>query len=222
MFEQFLATGPSIQAVPFFLGEITEANFISAADLTTLVGMTGVGSVTNASVSWLKYNYKGKVTYLAKKPLRHNMTWEALDTRGLTKGTVQFTINGKLHVLKLPTGYAASPSSVYQISTGGSFNDLIYPIYNGVSKNAPQVTPYPKVASYLDADLGLFTNKTAVVSAPGGMTWCQELFNNNTGHMLRGYNDLDDAGTGQLLAGWQLGAGVTNNYAGWRPIIEEV
>lgn len=204
-----------------FLGEVAEADFISAAALTTLVGMGSAGSVTNANVTWLKFKYLGKTVYLAKKPLRHGMTWESMNALGITKGTTQFTIGGKAHTLRLPTGAAAEPASYGAIATGGSFNDLIYPIYGGVSLSQPEVQAYPRLASYTDADLQLSTSKGTVGGA-GMMTWCQELITGNGNHLVRGYNDADNAGTRQLLAGWYIALNGTQTYAGWRPIIEEV
>lgn len=204
-----------------FLGEVAEADFITTSALATLVGMQATGTVTNASVNWLKYNYNGKVVYLAKKVHRHAMTWEALNTLKLVFGDKQFTIGGKQYVLKLLKGYATPPITNYDVSTGGSFNDLIYPIYNGVAKNHPYVLAYsPKQAAYVDADLGLITNYLESSTVPGCLTWVQDARSDNAGHMVRGYNDADKAN--QLTAGWFVANGATQNYAGWRPLIEEV
>lgn len=219
MIELMLSTAPK-KSGAVFLGEVAEADFITASALTTLVGMQATGSVTNASVNWLKYNYNGKIVYLAKKVLRHAMTWESLNTKGLVFGNQQFTIGGKQYVLKLLKGYVDPPVSPYTISTGGSFNDLIYPIYNGVSKNHPYVQAYPKQAAYLDADLGFETTFTAVSNGLGTMTWVQDSYSPATHHMARGYNDSDKAN--QLTAGWYVANNTTQNYAGWRPLIEEV
>lgn len=204
-----------------FLGEVAEADFISAAALTTLVGMGSAGSVTNANVTWLKFKYLGKTVYLAKKALRHGMTWEAMNALGITKGQNQFTIAGKAHTLRLPTGAASEPAGYASIATAGSFNDLIYPIYGGVSLSQPEVQAYPRLAAYTDADLGLSTTKGSSGGA-GVMTWCQELVTGNNAHLVRGYNDADNAGNRQLLAGWYVALNGTQTYAGWRPIIEEV
>lgn len=204
-----------------FYGEVAEADFITVSALTALVGMGSVGSVTNANTTWLKYRYKGKTVYMPKKALRHGMTWEAMNALGITKGTTQFQINGKAHTLRLPTGAASEPAAYGTIATGGSFNDLMYPVYGGVSLNQPEVQAYPRWAAYTDAELGLSTNK-AQSGGAGVMTWCQELITGNGSHLVRGYNDADNAGNRQLLAGWYVALNGTQTYAGWRPIIEEV
>lgn len=220
MFELMLSTGKPVLPPTVFMGEVTGDDFITASALATLVGMQSTGTVTNVSPNWLKYSYKGKTVYLAKKPHRHGMTWEALNALKLIFGDKQFLINGKPHVLKLPSGYIPPVLTQYGASTGGSLNDLIYPVYAGVSKDTTQVKAYAQQAAYLDADLGLETTYTAVSGGNGTMTWVQESYGPNTHHMLRFYNDSDKAH--QLTAGWYLPNGQTANYAGWRPLIEEV
>lgn len=219
MYEMLLVSNKPKEAT-IFLGEVAGENFITATALATLVGMQSTGTVTNTSPAWLKYRYKGKTVYLAKKVHRHGMTWEALNALKIIFGDKQFMINGKAHVLKLPSGYIPPVNSQFTVSTGGSLNDLVYPIYAGVSKDAAPVKAYSKQASYLDADLGLETTYTAVSGGNGTMTWVQETYAPGTHHMLRCYNDSDKQY--QLIAGWYLPNGQTANYAGWRPLIEEV
>lgn len=204
-----------------FYGEVAEADFITVAALTALVGMGSVGSVTNANTTWLKYRYKGKTVYMPKKALRHGMTWEALNALGITKKQQQFTIGGKLHTLRIPTGAASEPASYGSIATAGEYNDLIYPVYGGVSLQQPEIQAYPRWAAYTDAELGLSTNK-AQSGGAGVMTWCQELNVGGNTHLVRGYNDADNSGNRQILAGWYVALNATQTYAGWRPIIEEV
>jgi len=204
-----------------YLGEVAGADFITYAALTTLVGMGSAGSVTFASDNWLKFKYKGKTVYLAKKPLRHQMGWEQMDALGITKGTQVFTIGGKNYTVRLPTGADSEPAAYGAVATGGSFNDLIYPIYGGVSLSQPEVQAYPRLAAFSDADLGLSTTKNGS-AVPGTLTWCQEFVVGGNARLVRGYNDADNAGNRQLLAGWYCAVNSTNIWAGWRPIIEEV
>lgn len=205
-----------------YYGEVAEADFISAAAFTTLVGMDSAGSVTNASVNWLKYRYKGKTVYMSKKALRHGMTWEQMNALGITKGTQQFTIGGKQYTVRLPTGAVAEPAAYASAATGGSFNDLIYPVYGGVSLNQAEIQAYPRWAAFTDLELGLGRTKTEAATGPGTMTWCQELVTGNNHHLVRGYNDADNEGIRQIVSGWYIALNGTQVYAGWRPIVEEV
>lgn len=205
-----------------YYGEVAEADFITAAAFTTLVGMGSIGSVTNGSVNWLKYRYKGKTVYMAKKALRHGMTWEQMNALGITKGTQQFTIGGKQYTVRLPTGYQSEPANHALAATGGSFNDLIYPVYGGVSLNQTEIQAYPRWAAFTDLELGLGRTKTEAAAGPGTLSWCQELTTSNNHHLVRGYNDADNEGVRQIVSGWYIALNGTQVYAGWRPIVEEV
>jgi N-acetylneuraminic acid mutarotase len=205
-----------------YYGEVLEADLISAPAFSALVGMSAIGSVTNASSNWLKYRYLGKTVYMSKKPLRHAMTWEQLDTLGLTKGQSTFTFGGKGYTVRLPTGAAAEPSYYNIVATGGSFNDLIYPVYGGVSLAQPEVQAYPRWAAFTDAELGFGTDKNSAAGGIGTLNWCQELVVGNASRLVRGYNDADNAGIRQILTGWYIALNGTQTYAGWRPIIEEL
>lgn len=204
-----------------FYGEVAEADFITVAALTALVGMGSTGTVTNANTTWLKYRYKGKTVYMPKKALRHGMTWEALNALGITKKQQQFTIGGKQYTLRIPTGAASEPAAYGTIATACEFNDLIYPVYGGVSLQQPEIQAYPRWAAYTDTELGLSVSK-ATSGGAGLMTWCQELVVGGGHHLVRGYNDADNGGNRQILAGWYVALNATQVYAGWRPIIEEV
>jgi N-acetylneuraminic acid mutarotase len=206
-----------------YYGEIADADFITPSALAAVVNLAAVGTVTNASSNWLKYRYKGKTTYLAKKPLRHAMTWEQMDAVGVVKGNIPYLFGGKRYALTLPTGADVDPTPSYgSIATAGSFNDLIYPVYGGAASGQPEVLAYPRWAAFTDADLGFATNKAAASGGLGTLTWCKEVITGGGSHLLRGYNDADNVGNRQILAGWYVANGGTQQYAGWRPQIEEL
>lgn len=219
---------PVLEVIPpplpedMFYGEVAEADFITAAAFTTLVGMSSIGTAISQPMSWLKYRYKGKTTYMAKKPLRYGMTWESMNALGIVKGETEFTIGGKRCTVALPTGAdATNPTPNYnEILTGGSFNDLIYPVYGGLAVNQPVIAAYPRWAAYTDAELLMSTAKTNI--QPGHLSWCQEVVMSNNGHLVRGYNN-SDADTipafAQPIRGWYVAFNGTQPYAGWRPII---
>jgi hypothetical protein len=102
---------------------------------------------------------------------------------------------------------------------GGDFNDMIYPIYGGVAINHAMVQAYPRWAAFTDAELGLNTVKSPIIN--GGLTLCQELAAQG-GYLVRGYNDNDNAGVAQLVAGWYVTGDSTIQYSGWRPVLELV
>lgn len=215
---------PVLEEVPagadLFYGEVASADFITAAALTTAVGMGSNGSVTNADVSWLKFRINGKTLYTPKKPLRHGVTWNGLNALGLVLGTQTVVIGGLTYKVRLPTGAAIPSANVYDPThMGGDFNNMIYPVYGGVAINHAMVQAYPRLAAFTDAELGLNTVKTPIID--GGLTLCQELTGQG-GYLVRGYNDNDGAGIAQLVAGWYVGGDAATQYIGWRPILELV
>lgn len=217
---------PLLEKVPqppepdVYFGEIATADFITAGALTTAVGMDAVGSVTNADSPWLKFKIKGKTLYTTKKPLRHGITWNGLNALGLVFGTKTIVIGGLTYKVRLPTGANTSSPNVFNTGhMGGDFNDMIYPVYGGVSLSQPAVQAYPRWAAFTDAALGLNTVKSPI--ANGALTMCQELAANG-GYLVRGYNDNDNAGVAQLLAGWYVAGATVQLYSGWRPVLELV
>jgi hypothetical protein len=104
---------------------------------------------------------------------------------------------------------------------GGEFNDLLYPVYGGVALNQAAVQTYPRWAAFTDAELGLGTTKTTVAGGNGTMTLCQGT-TAQAGYLVRGYNDNDNAGVAQILAGWYVAGGTAQQYTGWRPVLELV
>jgi hypothetical protein len=217
---------PILEKVPepppadLYYGEVASADFITASALATAVGASALGTVTNADVSWLKFRIDGKTQYIAKKPLRHGVTWNSLNALGLVFGTQTVVIGGQTYKVRLPTGTSVPSANVYNPAhMGGDFNDMIYPIYGGVVINHAMVQAYPRWAAFTDAELGLNTVKSPIIN--GGLTLCQELAAQG-GYLVRGYNDNDNAGVAQLVAGWYVTGDSTIQYSGWRPVLELV
>jgi hypothetical protein len=205
-----------------FYGEVASGSFITPGALTTAVGMGAVGSVTNIDTVWLKYKIAGKTLYTPKLPLRHGITWDALNALGIVYGTKVIVIGGKRYSVRLPKGVdpAVPSANVYNpLHMGGDFNSMIYPVYGGVALNNALVQAYPRWAAYTDAELGLSVSKSGIPN--GALTMCQEMTANG-GYLVRGYNDNDNAGTAQIIAGWYVGGSVVQAYAGWRPVLEEL
>lgn len=203
-----------------FLGEFAAASLITGADLTTAVGAGGIGADLGAMDAWLGYKINGKTLYLAKKPIRYGVTWNQLNAIGCVFGIKTVVIGGKTYKVRLPTGANKVNPTWFVADAGGEFNDMLYPVYNGVAAAQPQVQAYPRWAAYTDAQLNLSTSKSTSAN-PGVMTLCQEQTSAGD-YLVRGYNDADNAGNAQILAGWHVGGSAVFNYTGWRPVLELV
>ncbi|ARV77250.1 virion structural protein [Pseudomonas phage Noxifer] len=203
-----------------YLGEFAAASLITGADLTTAVGAGGIGADLGAMDAWLGYKINGKTLYLAKKPIRYGVTWNQLNAIGCVFGVKTVVIGGKTYKVRLPTGANKVNPGWFANDAGGEFNDMLYPVYNGVAAAQPQVQAYPRWAAFTDAQLNLSINKSTSAN-PGVMTLCQEQTSAGD-YLVRGYNDADNAGNAQILAGWHVGPNAVFNYTGWRPVLELV
>lgn len=67
-----------------FVAERSEAQVISAADLADAVGLTtGVVVTAGAPHTWLEFTLDGKQLYVARRGLRHTVSWDQLYNLGL-------------------------------------------------------------------------------------------------------------------------------------------
>ncbi|WDS62351.1 virion structural protein [Pseudomonas phage D6] len=183
-------TTPPVPVTPF-KGEVAQADFITAADLATAVGLTS-GTVTNAGTPWLKIEEDGKTYYLAKTSLRHTVTKEQLEARGIVTGSTTVVIAGKTYKVRCMTGRATNPSN----TVAGEWLRWYTALTDGTW------------ASYTTAQLitgtGLANNGQLVI--------VQE--DDTRGRGTNGYPGL--------MGPWYHNANVTNAGYGWRPVLELV
>lgn len=182
-----------------FFGEVTAAELVTEAELNAAVGLGQLGDVLVASPTWLKFAYKNKILYIAKKPLRRGISWAQYNLAGIMFGKT-VNLKGFPFSVRHPLGGNANPAT----AAGGEWNALMYPICT-TRPNGGAVW-----ANYSEADL--------VVSGTGGVgsaTFCQELFSGASPfHVYRGYNSLQ-------YFFHDVAASDYNNY-GWRPVLEYV
>jgi hypothetical protein len=68
-----------------YYGTVSSADMLKGADPAALIGLTA-GTALNAGTDWLKFAYQGKILFVPKKPLRHNLTWEQIYACGAVYG----------------------------------------------------------------------------------------------------------------------------------------
>jgi hypothetical protein len=69
-----------------FLGFVPSAEFISGTALASALGISA-GTSINADTPWIKYIWKGKVCFTPLKPIRYNVTWDAIYAAGAVYAT---------------------------------------------------------------------------------------------------------------------------------------
>lgn len=111
-----------------FFGEVTTAQLISGEDLCEALGLTA-GILQNSTDPWLKYVWDGVIMYVAKKTIRHTISWNDINAVGAVFGDAAVTIGG--------IDYAVG------LLSSNQWNGLIYPVH----------VDFGQWAQYTDADL---------------------------------------------------------------------
>lgn len=209
-----IGLGDLVDGVRFW-GEVPTSEFITGDVLATEIGLTaGTAQFTNEP--WLHFELDGKTLYVAKKPLRHSISWNNINAQGVVFGTRTIELNGETFKVRLLTGADTDPTS----ATSGSYdpagtsdsewNRLLYAVHNGVHTNSQNTTPPGYWPLYSDIDL--------VVHSTGGngsRSWCQETNASSTGsRVYRGQRGVS-----------YFAFNSTSRVApdlGWRPVLELV
>lgn len=227
MFEVMLGGGTRVKDKEFvpskdnmFIREVPAAEFITGDQLAIAVGLT-VGTSQNSTAGWLHYidTVDGKTKYVAKKPLRHTVTWNDLNTKGVVFGTMTVAINGDTYKVRLLKGSATDPhvgSYGFDLpgTHGSEWNRLLYhisgkPFTNASNRLTSEGITTGDWASYSEADLGMHGS-----FGNGSYSWCQEVGTDPMTRVRRGesgvsYSNLYTSSTANL-------------YCGWRPVLELV
>jgi hypothetical protein len=196
-----------------FLGEVSAADFISGNALASAIGLTQ-GTAQHSDAGWLKFKdpVDGRIKFVAKRPLRRGLSWNAIDARGAAKGTRTVTINGqtyRVRLLKALGSLSTSGKTGYDHpdTHGSEWNRLMYhisgkPFANINNTLASEGIDEGDWASYSETDLAM-RNTT---SGSGGANWAYE-----PAH-FRGHVGVSYLGTGP--------ADNTHVNYGWRPVLE--
>ncbi len=76
-----------------FFGEVTGSELIIMSDLTSQLGVTQ-GTAQNLDTPWLKFYLDGRILYVAKKNIRHSISYDHLIDKDIVDGSKIITING--------------------------------------------------------------------------------------------------------------------------------
>lgn len=111
-----------------YFGEATAVDLITGEDLCAAIGLTA-GVLQHSDTAWLKYSYEGSVIYVAKKTIRHSISWNDINAAGSVFGEKIIEIDGMLFAVRL-------------LSTQ-EWDKLIYPVHKD----------FGQWAQYTDQDL---------------------------------------------------------------------
>lgn len=173
-----------------FYGEVPASEFITGDELCSMVGITeGISQFSNEP--WLKFAYLGDLVFVAKKPIRHSISWNHINEKGCVFGEKIVTIEGqryKVTLLKTKTEGKQDVSSGYQgaILHNSMWNRLMGQIH----EEAPSNWAYPDNMENTLVNWGInYTDEDLYTHGDYGngfLSWCQEYGPNTNFRMTRG------------------------------------
>ncbi len=196
-------------------GEVTSEELISGNALASLIGLTA-GTAQHSDAGWLYVGLDGQELLIAKRPLRHSISWNHLNAVNAVYGNRTVEINGQLYKVRLPKGANSDPTVDawgYDVphSHGSEWNRIFYRLTNDTYYEASNTKAsegeFTHLAQYSEADLILDYR-----TGSGSYCWCQEVAGSS--RVIRGT-------LGVSSLNWAPPSGA-NSYHGWRPFLERV
>lgn len=121
-----------------FFGTVEPSLLIFGNELSKIFDLKE-GFNINGDSPWLKFIRKGKVLFVAKRPFKHSISWDDLDSKSLVYGNRLIYIKGNYYRVRLLEGTRYNPSfwdneaenPYYDPpSTHNSeWNELMYPVH---------------------------------------------------------------------------------------------
>lgn len=219
-----------------FFGEVPASVLFTGPQIASAIGLTA-GAAQHNNEPWLKF-YVGPnakcnrnngvpyALYIAKKPYRYDVSWDAIHARGAVYWGAGATVQKAGHTLDVGLMFGAyndpaNSTNAAPLSTaascaanhgeGSHWNDLIYRVMAEVP-TCPSADTYhggPQIganwASYQNTDL-------IIGSGSGNYTWCQETSAiTGTYRVHRGHTRLS-------RLSWNTSS-TANSYYGFRPAL---
>lgn len=167
MFEVMLGVRKEEPVEDGFLGEVNGIDFITSSDLITKIGLTA-GTAINQDSPWLKFILDGKILYVAKKPLKHNISWNQINATGCVTGTSPILIEGVAYKVRLLKTSLRDPTfngghgADYVDTHGSEWNRLMYRVCLGLQDDVfSSVVGAPgNWAQYTASQLGVSSDES--------------------------------------------------------------
>lgn len=198
-----------------FYGEVTTEALIDGVSLATAIGLTA-GTAQNTTEPWLAFELDGKLLLVAKKTLRHTISWDQIQAANAVYGSRSVDIHGSSYRIRLLKGAATDPISGGsgthdpEQSWGSEWNRLFYPLVPNPVNTPTHPTSregirYGAWANYTETQLNIGSS-----GGNGRITRCQELSGGT--HVIRGNAGLSYLGYGA--------SSYVSSAFGWRPVLE--
>jgi hypothetical protein len=196
-----------------FFGEVPASELITGDALASACGISA-GTAQFSNEPWLKFAYQGKILFVAKKPFRYSLSWNAINAANAVYGDRTVTIGGLTYKVRLMRGANKDPADAYEgsICHGSEWNRLMLPIH----ENAPNNWAYPNNVDSPTEDWGVnYTDEDLLTHynyGNGSRSWCQEVAETASLRVRRGGYGVSSSGS--------ITASNSSSGYGWRPVLE--
>lgn len=210
-----------------FFGEVPASEFITGNALASECGISQ-GTSQHSTAGWLKFAYKGEIQFIAKKPIRHSISWNAINTAKCVygdSGDKTVAIGGLTYKVTLMR--ALEPSNDPKTVAGGNsgavnhhseWNRLMCQVHEEAINGS---WGYP---DYIESDIGILEHSLGsgsqgmysdtdliIASGNGRASWCQEMSTSTSGRLSRGGLGVSHSRS--------YTSSNTDSYNGWRPVL---
>ena len=214
-----------------FFGEVPASELITGDALASQVGISQ-GTSINSTAGWLKFAYEGEILFVAKKPIRHSISWDAINTAKCVygdSGDKRVTIGGKTYKVTLmrATNPSNNPKTVASAYSGAvnhhsEWNRLMCQIHEkAINGSWSHPNNIENDIGILEHSLGngtngMYNNADLLVGGfnNGNRSWCQEMSISTTYHLYRGADCVSDS--------YEYPSGGSGAFYGWRPVLRLV
>ena len=213
-----------------FFGEVPASELITGDALASECGISQ-GTSQHSTAGWLKFAYKGEIQFVAKKPIRYSISWDAINTANCVygdNGDKTVVIGGKTYKVTLMRALEPSndPKTVASANNGtanhhSEWNRLICQIHEEAINGS---WGYP---NNIESDIGILEHNLGngsqgmyddtdlvVESGNGRLSWCQEMGTSTTSRLCRG--NFGVSHSSNYSSSFSI-----SNY-GWRPVLRLV
>ena len=213
-----------------FFGEVPASELITGDALASECGIAQ-GTSQFSTEPWLKFAYKGEIQFVAKKPIRSSISWDAINTADCVYGdsgdktteigglTYKVRLLRALEPLNDPKTVASANSGI--VNHGSEWNRLMCQIHEqAISKSWDFSDNIESDIGILEHNLGngnqgMYNDADLVVkSGDGRYSWCQEMGISTSIHLHRGRYGVSFSGNNT--------SSTTHSNSGWRPVLELV
>lgn len=213
---------------------IGESDLISYDGITELVGLENSGrKIKHYEEMWLKFRYNGNIQYVAKRPIRAQISYNEIKDRKLiygNDGDTVITIDGKRYKVRLMKtlnddveglGSKIDEKRNYELFHNSEYNQLMLPIHEKSINEKWEMSEYIGKDvpvwnhDYGSSPSGLYTDEdlhTDEAFNMGTSSWMQEFGSSYKSFLDRGYTGIE---TVDEKNGNNSGA-----HRGWRPVLE--